>query len=52
MNSRTKKAKLTPYKCAICHKAFPSPEAGAAHLDKKHNGHGYLSWFQPTQRYA
>ncbi len=32
------------YKCSICRKAFPSPEAGNAHLQKRHSGGGYLSW--------
>lgn len=39
-------AKAKPYKCSICEKRFPSPEAGSAHLTKRHEGGGYLSWFQ------
>ena len=33
------------YECAICRKVLPSPEAGEAHLSKRHDGHGYLTWF-------
>ena len=33
-----------PYKCSICQKLFPSPEAGSAHLEKKHSGGGYIFW--------
>lgn len=33
-----------PYKCSRCERRFPSPEAGSAHLEKKHNGEGFLSW--------
>lgn len=32
------------YQCSLCDKMLPSPEAGEAHLQKKHNGHGFLTW--------
>ena len=32
------------YQCSRCDKILPSPEAGEAHLQKKHAGHGFLAW--------
>lgn len=32
------------YQCSCCDKIFPSPEAGSAHLAKRHNGYGFLAW--------
>ena len=32
------------YQCSRCDKMLPSPEAGEAHLQKKHGGHGFLAW--------
>jgi hypothetical protein len=32
------------YACSRCDKLLPSPEAGNAHLEKKHNGEGFLVW--------
>jgi len=32
------------FQCSICRKMFPSPESGNAHLDKRHQGCGYLTW--------
>ena len=32
------------YQCSRCDKMLPSIEAGEAHLQKKHAGHGFLAW--------
>ena len=45
-------AVVKPYKCSRCDKRFPSPESGSAHLTKKHNGEGFLSWFHVLKRNA
>lgn len=38
-----KKSKLTGYyECAWCRKRLPSPEAAEAHLQKRHEGNGYV----------
>lgn len=42
---RTPKKKRPPrayYECAWCKKELPSPEAAEAHLQKKHDGNGYV----------
>jgi hypothetical protein len=38
------RAKKYGYQCSRCDKLLPSPEAGSAHLEKKHNGEGFLVW--------
>lgn len=48
---RVKKLPLSAvYECSRCDRLFPSPEAGNAHLDKKHNGHGFLTWHPEDKR--
>lgn len=32
------------YECSRCNKLLPSPEAGSAHLEKKHASEGFLTW--------
>lgn len=32
------------YECSRCDKLLPSPESGNAHLEKRHNGEGFLVW--------
>ena len=34
------------YRCSVCRKLLPSPEAGSAHLEKRHGGYGYLTWWR------
>lgn len=44
-SKRKAKPKLeVGYECSRCDKLLPSPESGEAHLTKKHNGHGFLTW--------
>jgi hypothetical protein len=39
-----RRAKKCGYQCSRCDKRLPSPEAGNAHLEKKHDGYGFLVW--------
>ena len=32
------------YECSRCDKLLPTPESGEAHLQKRHNGYGFLVW--------
>ena len=47
-----KKKPAYGFECSRCDKVLPSPEAGTAHLEKKHNGYGFLVWRQEDTRIA
>lgn len=41
LNRNPKKVKNN-FECAWCKKRLPSPEAAEAHLQKRHEGNGYI----------
>lgn len=48
--SSVRAAEKNRYECALCHRRLPSPEAAEAHLQKRHEGHGYVTYCAALQR--